>query len=370
MPGAQHAHRHSLRPLPVAHRTRRGLPSLGRRRQRVHRPAQQLHAAGARAHHPAIVEAIVRTAAGRLLGRACRRRSPCRASWPSASAQRTPSIDLRAFHQLGLGGGHDGGARGPRLHRQGRLHHAGQRLSRQAGTRCCWPAPTRSTRRARQGSVPAGIPKVLAEVVHFVRFNDIGHLEELMRRARLHHRGHPARADPRTHPRARRPRVRPRRPATRARVRRPAHPRRDDHVPPARRRMAGRARHRGRPDDHGQDHRRRHAGRRLRRQGARHADPRSRAPPTRWPAHGTMNGQPAVHGRRLRQPRPARPGGHRPHQRHGRHRSPPSSTPSAREAGVRVHNYGSLLQVEPADVLGLPPGLPRGRASTSRREAA
>ena len=31
-----------------------------------------------------------------------------------------------------------------------------------------------------QGVVPAGIPKVLTEVVHFVRFNDLGQLEELM----------------------------------------------------------------------------------------------------------------------------------------------------------------------------------------------
>jgi glutamate-1-semialdehyde 2,1-aminomutase len=33
-----------------------------------------------------------------------------------------------------------------------------------------------------QGTVPAGIPQVLTEVVHFVRFNDLGHLEELMER--------------------------------------------------------------------------------------------------------------------------------------------------------------------------------------------
>jgi glutamate-1-semialdehyde 2,1-aminomutase len=32
-----------------------------------------------------------------------------------------------------------------------------------------------------EGIVPIGIPKVLADIVHFVRFNDIGHLEELMR---------------------------------------------------------------------------------------------------------------------------------------------------------------------------------------------
>ena len=32
-----------------------------------------------------------------------------------------------------------------------------------------------------EGVVPPGIPKVLAGIVHFVRFNDIGHLEELMR---------------------------------------------------------------------------------------------------------------------------------------------------------------------------------------------
>jgi glutamate-1-semialdehyde 2,1-aminomutase len=32
------------------------------------------------------------------------------------------------------------------------------------------------------GVVPIGLPKVLADIVHFVRFNDIGHLEELMRR--------------------------------------------------------------------------------------------------------------------------------------------------------------------------------------------
>jgi glutamate-1-semialdehyde 2,1-aminomutase len=32
-----------------------------------------------------------------------------------------------------------------------------------------------------EGVVPPGIPKVLAGLVHFVRFNDIGHLEELMR---------------------------------------------------------------------------------------------------------------------------------------------------------------------------------------------
>ena len=32
-----------------------------------------------------------------------------------------------------------------------------------------------------EGVVPPGIPKVLAGLVHFVRFNDIGHLEDLMR---------------------------------------------------------------------------------------------------------------------------------------------------------------------------------------------
>jgi len=32
-----------------------------------------------------------------------------------------------------------------------------------------------------EGIVPIGIPKVLADIVHFVRFNDIVHLEELMR---------------------------------------------------------------------------------------------------------------------------------------------------------------------------------------------
>ncbi len=31
-----------------------------------------------------------------------------------------------------------------------------------------------------QGGVPAGIPQVLTEVVHFVRFNDLAHLEELL----------------------------------------------------------------------------------------------------------------------------------------------------------------------------------------------
>jgi glutamate-1-semialdehyde 2,1-aminomutase len=33
-----------------------------------------------------------------------------------------------------------------------------------------------------EGVVPAGIPAVLADIIHFVRFNDIGHLEELMSR--------------------------------------------------------------------------------------------------------------------------------------------------------------------------------------------
>ena len=187
---------------------------------------------------------------------------------------RTPSIDRVRFTNSGLRGRHDGRARGPRLHRQGRLHHAGQRLSTAAGTRCCWPAPTRSTRTAPQGGVPAGIPKALTEVVHFVRFNDLAHLEELLRAARIDDGRHPARADPRAHPRARRPGLHPRRPATRARARRPADPGRDHHLAPVRGRLAGGARHRGRPHDHGQDDRRRHAGRRLRRQGARHADPR------------------------------------------------------------------------------------------------
>ena len=33
-----------------------------------------------------------------------------------------------------------------------------------------------------EGVVPAGIPEVLADIIHFVRFNDIGHLEELLSR--------------------------------------------------------------------------------------------------------------------------------------------------------------------------------------------
>ena len=61
----------------------------------------------------------------------------------------------------------------------------------------------------------------------------------------------------------------------------------------------------------------------------------------------------AVHGRGLRQSRPARPAGDRPHQRPRARRWPSgSTTPRATPgADMRVHAYGSLLQVNSADPL-------------------
>ena len=132
MPGANTRTVTHYDPFPVVHRPRRRVPDLGRRRQLVHRPAQQLHAAGARPRAPAHRRGDhADRGSGHGLG------GP-RSDRPAGRARRAP---LRAhavhrpgaLHQLGHRGGDDGGARRTGVHRQGRDHHAVERVSRQLG---------------------------------------------------------------------------------------------------------------------------------------------------------------------------------------------------------------------------------------------
>jgi len=129
-------------------------------------------------NHPAIVEAIVRTANG---GFAAAVPAPIALQGELAEriCARTPSVDSVRFTNSAT----EAVMMAVRVARAytgkddfimpANGYHGSWDQVVQAGTDEEHPE-------GAQGVMPAGIPRVLSEVVHFVRFNELGHLEQLM----------------------------------------------------------------------------------------------------------------------------------------------------------------------------------------------
>jgi glutamate-1-semialdehyde 2,1-aminomutase len=129
-------------------------------------------------NHPAIVEALVSTATG-AFSAAVPAPIALQGELASRICERTPSIDLVRFTNSAT----EAVMMAVRAARAytgkddfimpANGYHGSWDQVMLAGTDEEHPE-------GAQGAVPAGIPRILTEVVHFVRFNDLAHLEELM----------------------------------------------------------------------------------------------------------------------------------------------------------------------------------------------
>ena len=129
--------------------------------------------------HPRIVEAITRTAAQGLAA-AVPAPIALQAELAERLCARTPSIDLVRFTNsateavmMAVRAARAFTGRDDFIMPSNGYHGSWDQVSL-SGTDEAHPD-------GAEGVVPMGIPAVVADVVHFVRFNDIGHLEELMR---------------------------------------------------------------------------------------------------------------------------------------------------------------------------------------------